>query len=331
MPEATVRIKGLVVVVTGASSGIGRATALEFARRGASLVLAARGTEALEAVARECRAHRGARAVVQPTDVSDEAAVEELARRALREYGRVDAWVNAAAVAVAGSVQDVPADEVRRVLDVNVMGCVNGARAALPVMRRQGAGVLVDVSSVLGLISSPYNSAYTMSKHALLAFDASLRQELRLAGERGVRVCTVLPATVDTPFFQHLSNRTGRRVRAMPPVYTAHRVARAVVGAVRRPRREVFVGVSARSLRLFTASFPGTLERLGARKVDRGFFVPGESAPYDAGTLFAPPPGPGRVGGGWHGAARTAGRRAGTAALVAAAAAGAVRRAGRRR
>ncbi|WP_309246948.1 SDR family oxidoreductase, partial [Streptomyces somaliensis] len=302
MPEVTVRIKGLVVVVTGASSGIGRATALEFARRGASLVLAARGAEALEEVARECRAHRGARAVAQPTDVADEAAVAELARRAVREYGRIDAWVNAAAVAVLGAVEDVPADEVRRVFDVNVLGCVNGARAALPVMRRQGAGVLVDVASVLGLVSSPYNSAYTMSKHALLAFDGSLRQELRLAGERGVHVCTVLPATVDTPFFHHLANRTGRRVRAMPPVYTPHRVARAIAGAVRRPRREVFVGVSARSLRLLTAAAPGALERLLAVKVDRTLFVPGRGAPHDGGTLFAPPPGPGRVVGSWHGA-----------------------------
>ncbi|GGQ07580.1 SDR family oxidoreductase [Streptomyces roseolilacinus] len=320
--------KGLVVVVTGASSGIGRATALEFARHGAALVLAARGTEALEAVARECRAHRGARAVVQPTDVADEAAVAELARRAVREYGRVDVWVNAAAVAVFGAVEDVPAGEVRRVLDVNVLGCVNAARAVLPVMRRQGTGVLVDVSSVLGLVSSPYNSAYTMSKHALLAFDSSLRQELRLAGERDVRVCTVLPATVDTPFFQHLANRTGRRVRAMPPVYTPRRVARAIVGAVRRPRREVFVGASARSLRLVVAIGPGAWERVLAAKVDRDHFVRGEAAPHHDGTLFAPRPGPGSVGGGWHGTVRTAGRRAGTAA-VAAAVAGLARRARR--
>ncbi|MDT9685112.1 SDR family oxidoreductase [Streptomyces sp. TRM76323] len=319
--------KDLVVVITGASSGIGRATALEFARHGAALVLAARGTEALEAVARECRAHRGARAVVQPVDVADEAAVAELARRAVREYGRVDVWVNAAAVAVFGAVEDVPADEVRRVLDVNVLGCVNGARAVLPVMRRRGAGVLVDVASVLGLVSSPYNGAYTMSKHALLAFDATLRQELRLAGERGVHVCTVLPATVDTPFFQHLANRTGRRVRAMPPIYTPRRVARAIVGAVRRPRREVFVGVSTRSLRLLAAAAPGALEGVLAVKVDRTHFVRGESAPHDDGTLFAPPPGPGTVGGGWHGTVRTAGRRAGAAAAVAVTAAGVVRRA----
>ncbi|KUH40231.1 MULTISPECIES: SDR family oxidoreductase [Streptomyces] len=322
--------KGLVVVITGASSGIGRAVALDFARRGASLVLAARGTEALQAVARECRTHRGTRAVVQPTDVSDAAAVTALARRAVAEFGRVDVWVSAAAVAVFGAVEDVPPEDVRRVLDVNVVGCVNAARAALPLMRAQGAGCLVDVASVLGLTGSPYNSAYTMSKHALRAFDACLRQELRLEGVRGVHVCTVLPPTVDTPFFRHVANRSGREVRAMPPVYTPERVARAVRGAVRRPREEVVVGSAGHAVRLAAAVAPGPLGRALAVKVDRTHFVRGGSAPQSAGTLYAPPPGPGSTRDGWHGAGRTAGRRLTGVTALAAATAGAVRRTRRR-
>ncbi|CAL9650279.1 3-phenylpropionate-dihydrodiol_cinnamic acid-dihydrodiol dehydrogenase [Streptomyces sp. enrichment culture] len=320
------RVRDSVVVVTGASSGIGRATALAFARKGCAVVLAARRAEALEAVGRECAGHRGAKALAVPTDVTDAEAVDDLARRAVRRFGRIDVWVNSAAVTVFGPFEEVPLEDFRRVLDVNVMGYVHGARAALRVMREQGRGTLVNVSSVVGAVSQPYTHAYGMSKHAVRALGASLRQELLLDEVKHIHVCTVLPSTIDTPLFEHAANYTGRKPVAMPPVYSPERVARAVVDLVRVPRREVVVGPMGRAMVLESRGMPGTVERMMARHVDRTHLSHEEPAPAGQGNLYVPAPGEGAVHGGWGGRRRTAMRRLATAALLAGAA-GVARRA----
>ncbi|AIS02101.1 SDR family oxidoreductase [Streptomyces glaucescens] len=320
------RVRDSVVVITGASSGIGRATALAFARKGCAVVLAARRAEALETVRRACERHRRAEALVVPTDVTDAAAVDELARRAVQRFGRVDVWVNAAAVNVFGPFGEVPLEDFRRVLDVNVMGYVHGARAALRVMREQDRGTLVNVSSIVGVVSQPYTHAYGMSKHAIRALSASLRQELRLGKAAHLHVCTVLPATIDTPLFQHAANYTGRRPVAMPPVYSPERVARAIVRLVRAPRREVVVGPMGRSLVLQSRISPGLVERTMARHVDRTHLSRKEPAPPGRGNLHVPAAGQGATHGGWGGRRRTAVRGLAAATVLAAAAAGAARR-----
>jgi NAD(P)-dependent dehydrogenase (short-subunit alcohol dehydrogenase family) len=310
------KVKDKVVVITGASSGIGRATALAFAAEGASVALAARREGALKEVAGECE-RAGGRALVVPTDVTDEQAVRELARVTAERFGRIDVWVNCAAVTVFGPFSEVPLEDVRRVLDVNVMGYVHGARTALPYLRDQGRGVLVNVSSIVGVVAQPYTHAYGMSKFAVRALGAALRQELALEGSRKIKVCTVMPATVDTPLFDHAANYTGRRPVAMPPVYTPQRVARAIVKVVRSPRREVVVGPAGRALVRQSKMFPGRTERMMATQVDRTHLSRKERAPATSGNLYEPVPGPGSVSGGWHGGRRTAVRRvAAMAALV---------------
>ncbi|MFI2371178.1 SDR family oxidoreductase [Streptomyces sp. NPDC018833] len=320
------RVRDSVVLITGASSGIGRATAVAFARKGCPVVLAARREEALEAVRQECERHRGAEALVVPTDVTDAGAVEDLARRAVERFGRIDVWVNSAAVTVFGPFEEVPLEDFRKVLDVNVMGYVHGARAALRVMREQGEGTLVNVSSIVGVVSQPYTHAYGMSKYAIRALSASLRQELRLDKAKDIHVCTVLPATIDTPLFEHAANYTGRKPVAMPPVYSPERVARTIVDLVRVPRREVVVGPMGRSMVWQSRVAPGLVERMMARQVDKSHLSRKEPAPAGHGNLHVPAPGEGAAHGGWGGRRRTAMRRLTTATLLAGVAAGVARR-----
>jgi len=316
------RIRGAVVVITGASSGIGKATALAFAKQGASLTLAARRKSALEETVAACEA-LGSPATAVEVDVTDPEAVDGLADAAVRRFGRIDVWVNNAGVTMFSPFLETPLEDLRRVVDVNVFGYVNGARAALPWMREQGSGVLVNVGSVVGDTPQPYASAYGMSKAAVRSLSRSLRAELRLDGLPGVHVCTVMPATVDTPIYRETANRTGREVRPMPPVSTPQRVARAIVGTARSPRREVLCGAGAKSLAMLNRKAPGLAERLVTEKADRQQLSRRRSADATAGNLYEPSRAEeARTTGGWGGRRRTAQR--GMAMAAAAGIAGAL-------
>jgi short-subunit dehydrogenase len=299
-----------VVVLTGASSGVGRATALRFAAMGAALVLAARGEPALQSVAAACR-ELGAETETIPTDVTDAAAVEALASRAVERFGRIDVWVNDAAVGMYGLLDEVPVEDIRRVLDVNIMGCVHGIRAALVRMKAQDSGVIINVASLTAPIPQPYTAPYSMSKAAVRSLGASVRSELRLGGHTGVFVCTVLPPALDTPFFDNAANYTGRKVRALPPVYAPEHVARIITRLMNVPRREVILGTIGRSFVQQGKLTPGIVERSMAMMVEHTHLshtVPAAPAP---GNLYQPSSSrtSGSVHGGWHGARRTAIRR----------------------
>jgi short-subunit dehydrogenase len=287
-----------VVVITGASSGIGRAAALEFARNGASLVLAARREQALEDLAEECR-KAGAQALSAPTDMSDEKAVMELAQLALSTYGRIDTWVNNHGVALWGRFEETPMEDFRRVIEVDLFGTVYGARAALPVFREQGGGTLINLGSVVSRLSEPYATAYVVAKHGIHALGMSLRQELALSGDKDIHVCTVMPATIDTPLFQHAGNYTGRAAKAMQPVHTAQQVAETILRVSEHPRPEVFVGGVARAMWLQYIMAPRLTERLMARMFDKGHFQRDVKAPPSSGNLHQPAEEGTTVSGGW--------------------------------
>ncbi|KRF31501.1 SDR family oxidoreductase [Yonghaparkia sp. Soil809] len=332
MTKGLKKIKGATVVITGASSGIGRASALRFAKKGANVVLAARREEALREVAAECERF-GAQTLVVPLDVTDAAAVDALADRVIATFGRIDVWVNGASVTMAGSLTEVPLEDFRRVLDVNVMGYVHGARAALRVFRSQKRGVLVNVSSVLGSVPQPYTAAYSMSKTAVTALSASIRSELRLDKLKHIHVVTVMPAVIDTPIFAQAANYTGRRVLAPPPVNAPQRVAREIVKSTRKPRAEVPVGSGGRALLAQHRASPESAEKSMATYVDQLHLSKTETAPATSGNLFESAPlEMATVEGGWGGRPRQAGRRMlGGALLVGALAVPAIARSRGRR
>jgi short-subunit dehydrogenase len=306
-----------VVVITGASSGIGRATALRFAEKGARLALASRRGAVLEELAKECRA-RGGDAVAVPTDTADWDAVRALAATAVARFGRIDVWINDAAVSVFAPLVEVPLDEFRRVIDVDLMGYVHGARAALEVMIPQRRGVLVNVSSIVGEVPQPYTAAYGMSKAAVRALGVSLRAELRLQKLTGVHVATVLPPTVDTPFFRHSANHTGRKVQAMPPVYSVDTVAAAIVRTARAPKDEVVIGRIGTTMVRRHRRTPAPVEAQMALMVEKTHLSPTETAAPTQGILFTPAadPADATATGGWAGRRRTAGRMAIAGALA---------------
>jgi NAD(P)-dependent dehydrogenase (short-subunit alcohol dehydrogenase family) len=283
-----------VVVVLGASSGIGRATALEFARRGTTrLVVASRGAEALAALVRELEA-AGAEAVAVPTDVTDEAAVQALVRAAEERFGRIDTFVTAPAVSVYGRITDITLAEFRRVMEVNFLGHVAAAQAAVPALERAGGGVYIGVASVEGYRSLPLHAPYSASKFALRSFQDALRMELADA-HSPVQVVSILPASIGTPFFEHSRSKTGSLPKPPPPVYAPELVAEAIVRAAEHPRREIPVGDAAVGFlagqRLSPALSDAVLSLAGPRmqRSDRP----------DDGTdiVDTPTPGPGSVRG----------------------------------
>jgi NAD(P)-dependent dehydrogenase (short-subunit alcohol dehydrogenase family) len=229
-----------VVVIVGASSGIGRATALAFAERGAKVVCAARGVQALDTLVQQIK-DAGGTAVAVPTDAAAPAAVRALATVAEERFGRIDTWLNAAAVGVWGKVEEISPEEFDRVMRVNFLGHVHGVQAALPALRRAGGGVILGISSLEGVRSVPMQAPYTASKWALRALYDTLRMELAADGEP-IAVSTVLPAAINTPFFEHSRSKVGAMPKPPPPVYAPEVVADTIVYTAEHPRREVAVG-----------------------------------------------------------------------------------------
>jgi short-subunit dehydrogenase len=252
------------VVVTGASAGVGRATARAFARRGDNVALIARGEQGLEAAAEEVRA-AGAKALVVPVDVSDYRALDEATDRIERELGPIDVWVNDAFASVFAKFDDIKPEEFIRTTEVTYLGFVNGTRSALRVMKPRNRGAIVQVGSALAYRGIPLQSAYCGAKHAIQGFNESLRCEL-LHERSGVHVTMVQLPAVNTPQFSWVLTRLRNRPQPVPPIYAPEVPARMIVRAADKPkRREYWCGSTTVATIMANAVAPGLLDRYLAR------------------------------------------------------------------
>ena len=287
------RLDGKVTVITGASAGVGRAIAREYARQGAKVALIARSVEALEVAAREVRS-AGSEALVLPLDVSDAEAVFAAADRVMAEWGQIDLWVNDAMVSVFAPAVQTTAAEFRRVTEVNYLGYVHGTLAALRHMRPRGSGTIIQIGSALAYRSIPLQSAYCASKAAARGFTDSLRSELHRERSR-IRVTMLQLPAVNTPQFDVVRSRLPDHPQPVPPVYQPEVIARAAVHAALHPRREIWIGWNTVKAIIGQRFIPGLLDRYLAKVAWDGqttrALPPGHPIEHREDNLDAPLPG----------------------------------------
>lgn len=298
------------VVITGASSGIGAATAVAFARQGCALVLGARGKAGLEDIAARCRA-AGGHAETRVVDVTDAAAVADFAAQARAVLGTIDLWFSDVGIGVLGKYTDVPVADHAHVINTNLVSHMNDAHAVLPIFLAQGHGIWVNMISLGGYIASPWAAAYTASKFGLRGFSAALRGELH--DHPRIHICDVYPIFVATPALGHTGNYTGAKLAWPPGALAPETVADAVVQLARSPRATTAVGLPAAVLQA------GGLANPIAAPMMSSFLASwsqrAEYSPDTTGTMYAPPATPSGIDGG----TRPQGRQRNTALAVGAA------------
>lgn len=253
------QLSNKTIVITGASSGAGRATALAFAQHGANLVLAARNEAALEEVAAECREFE-IEVLVVPTDTSNSKAMIALANAANDWQGRLDVWVNNAGVLAAGDFDQTPMAVHEQVIKTNLLGYMNGAHAVLPIFKGQGYGTIINNISIGGFLPVPYGAGYTASKFGLRGWSEALKGELTEWPD--IYVCDLFPAFLDTPGIQHAGNHTGKVLKPAPPVYDPLRLAQAIVKVAANPSANTYVGSTSILLKWGHALLPELMTKM---------------------------------------------------------------------
>lgn len=276
------KIRGLNIVITGASSGIGKAIALSLAYAGANLVLASRREAILQDVASECES-KGGRAIAIKTDVTNYEDIQNLMKKALDFYGSIDVWINNAGVLAAGEFTETPLEVHEQVLNVNLFGPLHGMYAVLPYFQERGAGQIINTVSMGGYVPNPYSVAYCASKFGLRGLTEALRYEN--AKYKDIHISDVNPAFIDTPGLGHAANYTGTEMPAVPPLYDPFQVADAVLSLIGRPRDSVMVGGTARAGRFAHFLLPTVVGKTMA-KLAESYFKSGKKAKYTEGNLF---------------------------------------------
>ena len=290
-----------VVVITGASSGIGRETARFMGERGATIVAAARNETALDTLCSEITV-RGGRAMPVIADVADPLQVAAIGHQAIERFGRVDTWVNNAAVSIYATVEQLEPDEMRRLIEVNLLGVMYGSRVAVQLMRPRGRGTIINVGSVLSDRAVQLQSAYSASKHGIAGFSEALRLELQQ--DSGIDVVLIQPSSINTPFFTWARSRFGVKPQPIPPVYEPSAVAEVIAHAAEHGGREIVVGGAGKLLSLGQWLSPSLVDRY-LLQGGRGFRQQLTDKPDDRiDNLFEPSVGAGRTTGDFEGPTR---------------------------
>ncbi|WP_342644358.1 SDR family oxidoreductase [Mucilaginibacter sp. CSA2-8R] len=277
-------VTGKTIVITGASSGAGRAAALEFAPYKPYLVIAARNKNSLNELAEECTA-LGAKVLVVQTDVTDPKAVINLANQAQDWQGQLDVWINNAGVLAAGDFDKTPMEVHQQIIETNLLGYMNGAHAVLPIFKSQQHGVIINNISIGGYLPVPYGAGYTASKFGLRGFSEALKAELTAWPQ--IYVCDLFPAFLDTPGIYHSGNYTGKVLKPAPPVYDPKRLAQAMLKVVENPgnHANTYVGSASLLLKFSHALFPELTTKLTGL-VMRRYFNVADDLPATNGNLF---------------------------------------------
>jgi NAD(P)-dependent dehydrogenase (short-subunit alcohol dehydrogenase family) len=279
-------IEQQVVAVVGASSGIGRETALRFAERKAKVVVSARSESGLASLVNEI-SQMGGDAIAVPADVSVFEQVKKVADKTVEHYGHLDTWVHAAATAVIAPFEQVSPEEFKRVVDVNLMGQVYGAMVALPHLRREGRGAMIHISSVEARRALPLQSSYAASKHAIEGFLDSLRVELQHEGVP-ISVTNVMPSVINTPFYNKARTKLGVKPTGVPPYYQPSLVAEAILHAAEHPTRDMIVGDVGRLLDLAQRISPELVDAVLSLVAIKGQRTNTVKAASDPNNLFEP-------------------------------------------
>jgi len=260
-------IEEQVIVVTGASSGIGLATALTAAKRGAKVVLSARSERTLAEVTEQIKS-KGGEAIYVVADVGRFEQVQQIAQEAMQRYGRIDTWVNDAAVSIYGRLEEVTLEDSRRLFDTNFWGVVHGSLVALPILRQSG-GALINVGSEVSEAIVPLQGMYTASKHAVKGFTDVLRVEVEELERAPVAITLIQPTAVDTPFPQNARNYMAREPKLPTPQIDPQKVADAILDAATNHRRAVKVGLAAKVNTLVSKLAPGLGDTMAAKQAHR--------------------------------------------------------------
>jgi short-subunit dehydrogenase len=282
------KIDEQVIVITGATSGIGLTTARKAAEQGAKLVLAARNGEALDQLASELR-RKGTQVCTVAADVGVAADVERIGQAAMERFGRIDTWINNAGISIFGRIEDVPVEDMQRLFQTNYWGVVHGSLEAVKHMKTRGGGAIINLGSELSERSVPLQALYSASKHAVKAFTDSLRMELEKENAP-ISVTLIKPAAIDTMFAVHARNYMDKEPTLPPPVYAPENVARAILYAAQHPKRDVFVGGAAKAIASSSFAMPRLIDKFMERSMFKQQQSGLPSSPNRRDALYEPDP-----------------------------------------